>query len=433
MRHWLQDRHFRSLLKNSSYLAISKGVAAVAGIATLAFVSRGLGLVSFGILILIASYAQAANGLAKFQSWQIVVRYGGAALAKGDTDTFRNSASFSIGLDLLSGLVGMTAAMLLLPLLAHWFGLPDKYLTMALAYCLLIPTMGASSPTGVLRALDRFDLISWQGTVTPISRAILTGTAYAFHWSFPAFVAIWFVTDLLGDLYCWMLTWRELRRRGLSKGIRPRLKPIGLPNAWPFAIQINLTGSLYAAWTPIARLVVGGLLGPASAAIYRVAANLADSAQKPADLLSKAYYPEVVRMDLATKHPWKLMLRGSATAGAFGAVAILILIIGGRPLIGTLFGHDFLPVYPVLMIMIGLPLLTIVSFPLAPMLYSLDRPDAPLKARLGGTLAYFAVVAPLCWRFGVMGAAAAIVLGQLVMVAMLVWYLRHEHRRVRRT
>lgn len=432
MRHWLQDHHFRSLLKNSSYLAISKGVAAVAGIATLAFVSRGLGLVSFGILILIASYAQAANGLAKFQSWQIVVRYGGAALAKDDTETFKNSASFSIGLDLLSGLVGMAAAMLLLPFLAHWFGLPDKYLAMALAYCLLIPTMGASSPTGILRALDRFDLISWQGTVTPISRAVLTGTAYLLHWSFPAFVAIWFVTDILGDLYCWLLTWRELRRRGLNQGIRPRLKPIGLPNAWPFAIQINLTGSLYAAWTPIARLVVGGLLGPASAAIYRVAANLADSAQKPADLLSKAYYPEVVRMDLATKHPWKLMLRGSATAGAFGAIAILILIIGGRPLIGTLFGHDFLPVYPVLMIMIGLPLLTIVSFPLAPMLYSLDRPDAPLKARLGGTLAYFAVVAPLCWRFGVMGAAAAIVLGQLVMVAMLVWYLRHEHRRVRR-
>ena len=433
MRHWLQDRHFRSLLKNSSYLAVSKGVAAVAGIATLAFVGRGLGLETFGILILIASYAQAANGLAKFQSWQVVVRYGGAALAQGDHETFKNSASFSLGLDLLSGFVGMTAAMLLLPFLAGWFGLPDKYLGLALAYCLLIPTMGASSPTGMLRAVDRFDLISWQGTVTPISRAVLTGTAYFLHWSFPAFVAIWFVTDLAGDLYCWFLTWRELRRRGIGRGIRPRLKPVGMPNAWPFAIQVNLTGSLYAAWTPIARLIVGGLLGPASAAIYRVAANLADSAQKPADLLSKAYYPEVVRMDLASKHPWKLMLRGSATAGIFGLVAILILILGGRPLIGTLFGHDFLPVYPVLMIMIGLPLLTIVSFPLAPMLYSLDRPDAPLKARLAGTLAYFAVVAPLCWRFGVLGAAAAIVLGQLVMVSVLIWYLRKEHRRVRRS
>ena len=37
MKHWFKDTHFRSLLKNSSYLAASKIVAGVAGIATLAF------------------------------------------------------------------------------------------------------------------------------------------------------------------------------------------------------------------------------------------------------------------------------------------------------------------------------------------------------------------------------------------------------------
>ena len=34
MRHWFKDQHFRSLLKNTSYLAVSKGVAAVASIVT---------------------------------------------------------------------------------------------------------------------------------------------------------------------------------------------------------------------------------------------------------------------------------------------------------------------------------------------------------------------------------------------------------------
>ena len=59
MRHWLKDDSFRSLVKNTSYLAVSKAVSAVAGIATLAFAGRALGLVEFGVLILIASYAQA--------------------------------------------------------------------------------------------------------------------------------------------------------------------------------------------------------------------------------------------------------------------------------------------------------------------------------------------------------------------------------------
>lgn len=431
MRHWFKDLHFRSLLKNSSYLAMSKAVAAVAGIATLAMAGRSLGLMTFGVLVLIASYAQAANGLTKFQSWQLVIRYGGAALHKGDEDAFKRAASFALGLDLTSGILGLALAAAVLPLLGPWFGFDNSSLGYALAYCLLIPTMGASSPSGMLRAMDRFDLISWQGTVTPISRALLATLGYLSGWGLPEFVALWAATDLAGDLYLWFLAWRELGRRGLRAGIRPTLKPAGLEKAWPFAIQVNLTSSLMAAWSPVARLIVGGLLGPASAAVYRVAASLADSAQKPADLLAKAYYPEVVRMDPATKHPWRLMLRGSAMAALFGLVAVAVLVIGGKLLIGALFGREFLDVYPVLLVMIGVPLLAVISFPLPPMLYALDRPDGPLKARIVATIVYFAIIAPLCWRFDTIGAAIAIVIANAVMVAILMVMLRIEHRRVR--
>jgi O-antigen/teichoic acid export membrane protein len=431
MRHWFKDQHFRSLLKNTSYLAVSKCVAAVAGIATLAMSGRALGLETFGILVLIASYAQAANGLAKFQSWQLVVRYGGAALARGDEATFKQAVGFGLGLDFASGLVGMAAAMALLPLLGGWVGLGEAALGYAFLYCLLIPTMGASSPSGILRALDRFDLISWQGTVTPIARAALATAGYLSGWGLAGFVAIWAATDLIGDLFMWFLAWREVRRRKLGRGIRPTLKPRTLEGGWPFAIKINLTYSLESSWKPLARLIVGGLLGPASAALYRVAASLADSAQKPADLMAKAYYPQVVRMDLATKQPWKLMLRGIALAAAFGVPVILFLALGGQLLIRLLFGEEFLGVYPVLLVMIAVPLIAILSFPLPSMLLALDRPDAPLKARLIGTLAYFALIAPMCLRFGLIGAAIAIVVANVIMVAVLVVILRREHRRVR--
>ena len=63
------------------------------------------------------------------------------------------------------------------------------------------------------------------------------------------------------------------------------------------------------------------------------------------------------------------------------------------------------------MVLILAPLLGIVSFPLPSMLYALDRPDAPLKARLIGTILFFAIIAPLAWRFGVIGAAMAFVIG----------------------
>jgi peptidoglycan/LPS O-acetylase OafA/YrhL len=89
MRHWFKDRHFRSMLKNSGYLAASRAVAAVCSLATLALAGRGLGLLLFGTLILITSYAKAASGIAKFQSWHLIVRYGGQGLAAGDPDQFK--------------------------------------------------------------------------------------------------------------------------------------------------------------------------------------------------------------------------------------------------------------------------------------------------------------------------------------------------------
>ena len=257
MRHWFKDQHFRSLLKNSSYLAASRIVAAVASLATVSFAAHALGVLLFGALILITSYAKAASGLSKFQSWQLIVRYGGRAL-HGEIDDFKTSTGFAFALDAISGVGGMLVAVAILPLVAGWVGIRPDQLWLAMLYCTLLPTMGAATPSGVLRALDRFDLISWQGTVTPIARVLLVALAYFSGAPFVIYVAAWYVTDLAGDLYLWFLAWRELKRRGLLQGIRPTLRPETLPGAWRFAIHVNINASVQAAWGPIARLVVGG-------------------------------------------------------------------------------------------------------------------------------------------------------------------------------
>ena len=430
MKHWFKDQHFRSLLKNSSYLAASRIVAAVAGIATVSFAAHALGLLLFGALILIDSYARAVSGIAKFQSWQLIVRYGSRALL-GEHEDFKASTGFAFGLDVISGVGGMIVAVAVLPFAAGWVGIDQTQLWLAMLYCTLLPTMASATPAGVLRALDRFDLISWQSTMTPIGRVLLVAIAYFAHASFAAYVASWYISTLAGDLYFWFLAWREMRRRGLMKGVRPTLRPETLPGAWKFAIHVNLTASVQAAWGPIARLVVGGLLGPAGAALFRVASALSDAASKPADLLGKAFYPEVVRMDLSSRKPWKLMLRGTVLASALALLAIVVLLISGKPLVALLFGKAFLGAYDALVVLMLVPFLSVFSFPMPPMLYALDRPDAPLKARLIGTIIYFLIIAPLSWRLGVSGAAVAFVIGNVGTVAMMMWQLHGEYRRVR--
>ena len=431
MKHWLKDQHFRSLLRNSSYLGISKIVAALCGVATLALAGRGLGVILFGTLILITSYAKAVSGIAKFQSWQLIVRYGGHGIAHGDPEHFKVATGFAFALDTVSGIAGLIAGAALLPLVGQWSGIKADYLWLAMLYCTLIPVMSSATPDGVLRVLDRFDLMSWSDTLMPTSRAVLAGIAFATGATFPVYVGIWYVTELAGLVYPWILGWRELKRNGLLDGIRPTLRPTVLPGAWRFAIDVNLATSVQAVWGPIGRLVVGGLLGPAGAALFRIASTLADGAQKPSDLLGKAFYPEVMRMDLSSRKPWKLMIRGTALVSVIMVLAIILMVIGGKPIMVLLFGKEFAGAYAPLVILTAIPFLGIFSFPLSPMLYALGRSDGPLKAKLLGSLAFFITIAPLSWEFDVVGAAIALVLANLVNTGVMMVQLRAEHRRIR--
>lgn len=433
MRHWFKDQQFRSLVRNSSYLAASRAVAAVGGVATLAFAGRGLGVAMFGVLILIHSYTQAASGLTKFNSWQVVVRFGAPALEQGDFDTFRRATGFAVGLDLASGLLTMVAAMLLLPLVGGWFGVPRDMLGYAVAYCLLLPTMGAGAPSGVLRAFDRFDLLSWQGTVQPNLRALLTILAWWNQWPLEAYLLIWFATDMFGDAVLWVMAWRELRRRGLTPALRPRLSGHGLDKGWSFALSANATASLNTAWGPLARLFVGGLLTPTAAGLYRVGASLADAAQRPSDFLNKVFYPQVMRLDPADGKAWVLMLRATLFASTIGLVMMAGTALLGHWLLRVAFGPEFVAAYGVLVVLLGAPLIAMISFPLPAMLHSTGRTNVPLIANIIGVLGYLAVIYPLVDRFDLIGAGIAFLVGRLIVTAVMAFALAGEHKRLRRS
>ena len=108
--------------------------------------------------------------------------------------------------------------------------------------------------------------------------------------------------------------------------------------------------------------------------------------------------------------------------GVAAIAGIATLAFAGRTLGLVQFG---------LLVLVGIPLLWMLGFPLTPMLYALDRPDAPLKARAVGTVVYLAIIAPLCWRYDVAGAASAMLIGNFIIVALMTIHLRIQYRRVR--
>ena len=202
MKHWFKDQHFRSLLKNSSYLAVSRdGCGGCAASRPCPSPRTALGVLLFGALILITSYAKAVSGISQVPvvAADRPLRRTGARTASRRFQDFdrlrlrarrgqrrRRDARRRRG-----PAVRRRAGS----------GSPADHLWLGDALLHLAADDGRGDPDGVLRALDRFDLISWQGTATPIGRAILVAIAYRRGAPFAAYVAAWYVTDLAGDLY----------------------------------------------------------------------------------------------------------------------------------------------------------------------------------------------------------------------------------------
>lgn len=433
MRHWLKDGPLRSVLRNAGYLGSTKIIGAVFGIVALSCAGRALGPETFGILTLIHTYALGANALTNFQSWQVVIRYGAPALAKGDEDTAGAAISLSLGLDIASGLVGMVAGMLLLPLLAARFGISGDWVWAAIAYCTIVPSMASATPTGILRMLDRFDLIALQQPATPLVRCALAVAALWAGLGLPGFVVAWYVADLVGDAMLWVLAVRELSRRDMLRHVRPglRVPAARLPGAWHFVWTTNMSTSLGAGWGPVGNLMIGALLGPAAAGVYKVASTLLDAAGKPADMLSKGFYPEIMRLDPHGPEPWRLALRSGAISGAVGIALGLVVVLAAEHLIDGIFGHRYLPAAGLLSVMTLALAVSMATFPFQSLLYMAGRQMDALAAQAVATGIYLVTLAALCVTFGLAGAAIAYVIGNVAVSILMGLYVHLAHVRLR--
>ena len=425
LARWRSDASLRGLVRNVGLLLSGKGAGAVLHLLGLSLAARGLGPELFGVLVLVNTYALTAAGLSRFQSWQAVIQFGTPALQAveqrgGDPQTLADVLFFALALDLATGFLGMVVAMAVLPWLGPHLGLPAETLGLALLYATLIPTMSIATPAGVLRLLDRFDLMAWQSTVLPALR--LAGVVVAWAAGAPLWVYLlcWWLSDLLADLVlCWM-AWRELGRRSLLVGTQPRWRQLLRPGEgmWRFVWFTNLSSSLGVAWGPLSNLLVGAALGPAAAGLFRVALTVTEALIKPADLLGRVFYPEAARLREAarTAEFWQLSLRSAALAGAAAVVAAVVVAALAGPFVAVFFGNGYTDAVVLLRVMALSLVVRVPAFPLEPLLLTLGRPGAMLAVRGAGTLFYLGLLAALCSGWGLEGAALAYVLGGAAMV-----------------
>ena len=229
-----------------------------------------------------------------------------------------------------------------------------------------------------------------------------------------------FIGPLIGGTLFWWFTARELRRRDIHGALRPRLFNVArrIEGAWNFVWTTNIAHTIWAARNSCTTVLVGVVIGPAAAGLFKIAMTFFDATGTPAKLLEKSFYPEIMRLDPRTKTPWLLGLRSSLLAGGIGlAVAVLMLMVG-KPLISAVFGQQYLEAYDLIQIMLGAIIVSMMGFPQESLLFMAGKQRAFLIAQATASAAYIALLVSMAYAFGVQGAAFAYLLGQCLDVLL---------------
>lgn len=335
---------FRSIIQNTVWLLGGKGFGGVLSIVYLAILSRSLGLKDFGHFSLIFGTAQALVAIAGFQTWQAVVRYGAAYVHDGDWVRFSRLSMLCGMIDALAGVIGCVIAVVIFYGFAGPLDLNPEYIGMGCAFNCALLWGRVSAPTGMLRALNRFDMAVYVEALVPVGRLIAAAAIWAIGPSVGWFLLAWAAIDVSSAVMYWVIALR-LNPRGFDfAGIRHWRQTIKEnPGIERFLLIVSTGSTLDAAYKQGPLLAVGYFLGTSAAGLYRLADQLAQGFSKVSTLIARAIYPEISRARVATSsHQFRRMVsKISVVAGLAAGIVVLAALLGGKELLMLIGGSAF--------------------------------------------------------------------------------------------
>ena len=422
---------FRAVMRNAAILIGGRVSNAVLGLGALGVAARGLGLSGFGVLVVVHAVAQAVADVARFQSWQTVLQYGAKPLAEGRLEDVQRVLRFTCLLDLISAVGGVAMGVVVAALIGPWMHWPANAAPAAMLYATSIGFMVAATPQGVLRLFGRYDLIAFESNL--VSVIWLSGGFWAAtrHGGLQDFLAVWWVGTFAAFAYMSIAAWVVLVRSGTLKGMSLRRGHLthGFPGIWRFAFATNANCTLGLSFTHVSTLIVGALLNPAQAALWRVAKLVSEAVAAPAEMITSALYPEFARLGSAGENHTlgRLALRIGVTVGGLASVLLIVTALFGSSALSLAMGEAFAAAAPVMTWLTAAAIVGIWALPLEPMLISTGHASAAVITRLVVSALYLVSLAPLVGRMGVVGGGvaavgASILLGVGMMLGVMRWY-----------
>ncbi|HJW90151.1 MAG TPA: flippase [Anaerolineales bacterium] len=407
----LENELIRRVVKNSGYLFSATGISAGLSMLQGILAARLLGVTDFGILGTIIVFTTVINKFASFRMSELVIKYVGHFTENGDEP--RAAAVFKAAglVELLTSLFAFGLVWFLAPLGARYFAKDPGLVGWFTLYGLIVlANFAAESSTGLLQIFDRYRQIA----LVTVAQSLVTLTfitlAYLFKGGVLEVVLAYMVGKVSGAL---ALTGAALWEAARRWGRHWWRTPLGLLSGQTrelasFAFSTNISATINLVNKDSELLWVSALRNPTEAGYYKLALALANMLQLPVSPLPQATYPELSRE--VARANWSnvryLLRQGARLALSYTLAAGVFLLLFGRLVIAFVYGAEFLPAYPALLILLAGFLVANTFYWNRTALLALGLPGYPARVNLAAAVLKIAGILLLVPVFGYLGSAA---------------------------
>lgn len=422
---WETDPLLRQVVKNSSYLFSSSTLGIGLNILTSIFSSRALGVAGFGVLAAITTFAAVADKLLSFRIGELVVKYSGAALTRGDRNgaaaVFKVSALTEIAVSLLSYLI----VVLFSPWAALYFAKDASLAPWFMLYGLIIPAgLTYETSSALLQIAGRFRLQAIINFIQNFITTVFVAIAFFSPDPFPMVVIGYLAGKTFSGMSYLVFSWYQANQSfgtGWWKASFNLLPPAR--EFWGFAFSSNFSGTVNLFVRDSDILWVNYFLSPLQGGYYKLAVSLIGFMLIPIDPFIKTSFPEITRA--VTEKAWaklrKLLKRLTLLSAGATLLFGLLFALAGKPLIALVYGDAFVPSWtPAMILFFGYGFANI-FFWNRPLMLALGEPYYPLLVTMAAGGAKIILSLLLITRFGI-NVQAAIMSAYFVLSITLILF-----------
>lgn len=427
-----EDNLLQRVVSNSLHLFSNNTIALALSVLQGALVTRLLGPSGFGLLGIIIAYASTVNSIFSFRMSELVVRYGGAYLERGEKD---KASALMKAASLTEAVVSLLAfiAVALTANLAEIYN--AKTAGTAWMFALfavgLLANFNVETSLGVLQVTQK---IKWQGRIN-LAQSIVTTliivSAFFYNGRFETILFAYLLSKMILGLGMFIAAQTQLRR---VLGVGWSRVSFSAITQWRelirFAFSSNVSATIIKIFRESELLWVAFFLSPEAAGHYKLAYTLVGFLAIVTDPLISTTFPEINR--LVVQRSWarlKDFLRKiTSLSFAYNFAIAIGFVLFGQWMIRIYSNETFLPAYPALIALVVGLAFNYTLFWNRPLLLSLGLPEFPIKVTLIVGLIKIALAFILVPRYGIVAAGALLSFYYVASVGVMAWRGTREIR-----